>query len=71
MFVCTVNYGLEAVLDVTQTIINEECQRIANATFRLAPKVSMQSTEELQVNSHASSVPVTDMKPQHLNLFLS
>jgi len=71
MFVCTVNYGLEAALDVTQTIINEECQRIATATYRMAPKVSMRNIEKLQVNSHVSSVTVTDMKPQHLKFFLS
>jgi hypothetical protein len=70
MFVCTVSYGLEAALDVTQTIINEECQHIASATYRTAPKISMQSIEELQVNSHVSSVHITDMKPQHLNFFL-
>jgi hypothetical protein len=60
---CIVRCGLEATLDVTQTITHEECQHTATAMYRMAPKVSMRSIEELQVNSHVSSVLVTDMKP--------
>ena len=57
-------------MDVPQTVIHEDCQHTATATYVMAPKVSMQSVEELWVNTHVTCVPVINMKPQHLNVFL-